>query len=217
VARKQTQTTTLATLRPDPANRRRHPERNVEMIAASLREVGAARSLVIDETDEVLAGNGVLAAAPRAGISKLRIIEARADTLIAVRVRGLTDGQKRALAIFDNRSAELAEWNLDQLAADAGAQLPLTPFWTPEEEAALMARGAENEIGEMAAAGDGHEPAAVTTGDYQTFSVPLSLEQERVVRAALRQARAVYQVTTAGEALACALKAWVAAQEATDG
>ena len=41
----------------DPRNRRGHPTRNASMMRESLRAVGAARSIVIDEDDVVLAGN----------------------------------------------------------------------------------------------------------------------------------------------------------------
>ena len=63
--------TTLAGLTPDPHNRRTHSARNIAMIAASLKDVGAARSIVIDERNEILAGNGVLAGAAQAGLTKL--------------------------------------------------------------------------------------------------------------------------------------------------
>lgn len=131
----------LASLVADPANRRTHPARNVEMMRASLEQVGAARSIVIDEDDVILAGNGVTAAAQAAGITNVRIIEAAGDELIAVRRRGLTPDQKRALAIYDNRTAELAEWNFEQLRADADAGLDLKPFWTANELSALLSRG----------------------------------------------------------------------------
>src|SRR6266487_4584445 len=62
---------------------------------ASLKDVGAARSIVIDERNEILAGNGVLAGAAEAGLTKLQIIEADGDTIIAVRRRG-TDGRAEA-------------------------------------------------------------------------------------------------------------------------
>lgn len=123
-------------LKADPENRRRHGERNLGMLEASLRAVGAARSIVIDEDDLILAGNGVRAAAEAAGITKLKIIETDGDEIIAVRRRGLTAEQKRALAIFDNRTAELAEWNWEQLAKDREAGLALEPFWTTDEQAA---------------------------------------------------------------------------------
>lgn len=122
----------------DPVNRRLHPARNVEMMRDSLKSVGAARSIVIDEDDMILAGNGVTAAAVAAGIENVRIIESDGDELIAVRRRNLTPEQKRALALYDNRTAELAEWNPEQLEADHAAGLEFRPFWTAEEEAELL-------------------------------------------------------------------------------
>ncbi len=133
-----TDPTTVAALIPDPSNRRTHSERNVEMIAASLRSVGAARSIVIDETNEVLAGNGVLQGAARAGISKLKVVEVDGDTVVAVRRRGLTADQKRDLAIYDNRTAELAAWDIEQLKADVNAGLDLKPFFFEDELTALV-------------------------------------------------------------------------------
>jgi DNA modification methylase len=137
--------TTVAGLVPDPKNRRKHPARNVDLIAAALRNVGAARSIVIDEANEVLAGNGVLEGAAAAGISKLQIVEADGETIVAVRRRGLSPEQKRDLALYDNRTSELAEWNLDQLAIDA-AEGALAPFFFEDEIAALLG-GAEGGSG----------------------------------------------------------------------
>lgn len=124
----------------DPSNRRAHNPRNIGMVVDALQHVGAARSIVIDEDNVILAGNGVTEAAAEAGITKVRVIDAEGDELIAVRRSNLTEEQKRYLAIADNRTGELATWNFDQLAADKAAGLSLQPFWTPEEEAALLAK-----------------------------------------------------------------------------
>lgn len=129
---------TVADLVPDAKNFRRHPGRNVEMIAASLREVGAGRSIVIDEADGVLAGNGVLQGAAAAGLTKVQVVEADGDTIIAVRRRNLTPAQKQALALYDNRTAELAEWDWTQLDADRAAGLDLAPWWSFEELAEAL-------------------------------------------------------------------------------
>lgn len=135
----------LDALQADPQNRRTHPERNLEMVRASLQQVGAARSIVIDEDDVILAGNGVTQAARDAGIASVRIVEASGDELIAVRRRGLTAEQKRALAMYDNRTAELAAWDFGQLAADREAGLDLRPYWSEAEEAMLLGEGVKPE------------------------------------------------------------------------
>lgn len=132
------ETMPIAALVQDPQNRRRHPERNLEMVTASLREVGAARSIVIDEGNTILAGNGVTRGAAAAGLARVRVIDADGSELIAIRRRGLTDAQKRALAIFDNRTAELAEWDPEQLSADAAAGLTFAPWFSADELAAVI-------------------------------------------------------------------------------
>ncbi|ODS55799.1 MAG: hypothetical protein ABS36_09435 [Acidobacteria bacterium SCN 69-37] len=134
----RTVTAHLRDLTSDPENRREHNARNVGMIADSLQHVGAARSIVIDEDGVVLAGNATVEAAAEAGIEQVRIVEASGHELIAVRRRGLSPEQKRALALADNRAAELATWNLDQLKADAEAGLDLASFFAPAELADLL-------------------------------------------------------------------------------
>jgi hypothetical protein len=131
-------TISIDDLRPDPENRRKHNERNVGLIALALQDVGAGRSVVVDEDLMLLAGNGVHQAAVRSGITRVRVIETDGQELIAVRRSGLTPEQKRALALFDNRSAELAEWDFGQLQTDKAAGLTLQPFWTEAEETMLF-------------------------------------------------------------------------------
>ena len=108
------------------------------MVVDALQKVGAARSIVIDEHGVILAGNGVTEAAAEAGITKVRVIDASGDELIAVRRSGLTDEQKVALAIYDNRGAELAEWNIEQLVQDQANGIDLTPYFFAEELAKLL-------------------------------------------------------------------------------
>jgi len=55
------ETVQLTALVPDPRNARRHNGRNLALIEASLREVGAARSIVVDEGGVILAGNATVA------------------------------------------------------------------------------------------------------------------------------------------------------------
>jgi len=108
---------TLAELKPDPHNARRHTPRNIGMIRQSLGEIGAARSIVIDENGVILAGNGVIEAAADAGIEHVQIVDADGETIIAVRRSGLTPEQKTRLALYDNRASELSDWEPLELAA----------------------------------------------------------------------------------------------------
>lgn len=108
--------THIKELRPDKRNARRHNPRNIGMIEKALGEVGAARSIVIDEDGNVLAGNGTIEAAAAAGIEKVQVVDADGETIIAVRRSGLTPEQKQRLALYDNRTAELAEWDTTVLS-----------------------------------------------------------------------------------------------------
>jgi len=115
-------------LKKDPRNARFHPARNMAMLEDSMREVGAGRSIVIDEDNVILAGNGATEAAQRVGIDKVRIIDADGDELIAVRRKGLTPEQKIKLALWDNRAQETSEWDPDVLRsmeAEFGESLKL--------------------------------------------------------------------------------------------
>lgn len=136
--------THLKDLTPDPRNARKHNPRNVGMIETALQEVGAARSIVVDENGMVLAGNATIEAAAAAGIERVQVVDADGETIIAVRRTGLTDEQKRKLAFYDNRTAELADWDLDQILADVNAGLDLSALWREDELDALLAEAAKD-------------------------------------------------------------------------
>ena len=130
-------------LKSDAHNVRRHSERkNIGLIADMLSRVGAARSIVIDEAGVVLAGNGVLEAAGREGIQHVKVVEADGKTLIAVRRSGLTKKQKAELAVGDNRTNELSDWDMPALTALAGeVGLELGTIGFTDEELAEMSSG----------------------------------------------------------------------------
>jgi ParB-like chromosome segregation protein Spo0J len=132
------QTVHIRDLTPDPHNRRAHNARNVGMIADSLQRDGFGRSILIDEDGVILAGNATVDAAAEAGIERVRVVEADGHEIIAVRRRGLTEEQKRRLAIADNRAAELATWDAEQLRADVDAGRDLSFAFCEEELAALL-------------------------------------------------------------------------------
>jgi ParB-like chromosome segregation protein Spo0J len=73
--------TSVKDLKSDHKNARRRTDRSASLIAESLKRFGAARSIVIDEDGRILAGNGTVEGAKKAGIDKLRIIEAEGDEL----------------------------------------------------------------------------------------------------------------------------------------
>jgi hypothetical protein len=125
-------------LKPDARNARSHNPRNIGMIVDSLHEVGAARSIVIDEHGRILAGNGTIEAAAEAGITKMQVVDADGETIVAVRRSGLTEAQKTRLALWDNRAAETADWDAGVLAAFAAEGVKLDDLFVQDELDAII-------------------------------------------------------------------------------
>jgi DNA modification methylase len=92
-------------LKPRQRNARRHSNRQVEQLAESLRKFGFIGAIIIDGTNQVLAGHGRLAAAKLAGLRELPCI----------RVDHLDEASLKAFALADNRLAELSGWDDDVL------------------------------------------------------------------------------------------------------
>lgn len=90
----------------DPANARKHGERNIDTIVQSLNRFGQQKPIVVDSSFCVRAGNGTLEAARSLGWTHLDCV-----------VTDLKGSDAVAYAIADNRTAELAEWDDGVLAA----------------------------------------------------------------------------------------------------
>jgi site-specific DNA-methyltransferase (adenine-specific) len=99
------ETVSIDSLSADPANARKHGQRNLDTIAASLRRFGQQKPIVVDSHGVVRAGNGQLAAAKLLGWTEIRVV--RSD---------LPPTELTAFAIADNRTGELAEWDTEVLA-----------------------------------------------------------------------------------------------------
>lgn len=126
---------------------RRHTPRNIGVIADSLHEVGAARSIVIDEDGHVLAGKGTVEAAAEVGITAVQVVESDGKRIIAVRRSGLSDREKQRLALADNRAQDLSAFDDDELRALDDATL--AGLWTAEEIAALKAHAVAEAVEPM--------------------------------------------------------------------
>lgn len=96
----------------DPANARKHDDTNIGAIVASLRRFGQQKPIVIDSNNIVRAGNGTLQAAMTLGWETIDCI-----------VTALKGSDAIAYAIADNRTAELAEWDDEVLAAQLNGLL----------------------------------------------------------------------------------------------
>ena len=107
--------TSITSLVGDHKNARRRTDRSSQLIKESLQKYGAARSIVIDEENRILAGNGTIEGAKAAGIKNVRVIETDGSEVIAVRRTGLSEDEKVGLALADNRTGDLSEWDAEML------------------------------------------------------------------------------------------------------
>ena len=126
--------TTLADLKPDKRNARKHTPRNVGMIEASLQRDGFGRSVLLASDGTIIAGNATIDAAAAAGIEDVLVVESDGRRVIAVKRTDVDPGSTEFhnLAIADNRSAELAEWDADVLAG-LTEDMDLSAFFRDDE------------------------------------------------------------------------------------
>ena len=146
--------TTIEDLKFDPENARKRSTRSKQMIADSLTDVGLARSIVISEDGTILAGNGTVEGAASLGKTRVQVVDADGDTVIAVRRSGLTDEQKKRLAYYDNRSSDLSTFDSKQIQQDLLAGVDLSKMWNETEIAKLMASVTEEPSAEDTDAAD---------------------------------------------------------------
>ncbi len=131
----------IASLIPFARNSRTHSESQVAQIAGSIREFGFTNPVLIDEQNGIIAGHGRLQAARTLGLADVPCIV----------LSGLTDAQKRAYVIADNKLALNAGWDFETLENeirgldDDGFDLALLGF--DERELANLLLAADFESG----------------------------------------------------------------------
>jgi hypothetical protein len=118
----------IRNLRPNPNNSRLHPQKQIEKLCRAVDEFGFLIPVLIDDRDTLIAGHARIEAAEMCGLT----------TVPCVRTSHLSDAQKRAFAIFDNRLAQDSAWNFQVLANEfeflhgEGFDLQTTGFEIPE-------------------------------------------------------------------------------------
>jgi len=94
----------------------------VDAVAASIREFGFRQPIVVDEQEVIVVGHTRYKAALKLGLEEVPVHVAR----------GLTPEQVRACRIADNKTADLAAWDLDllpeELAELDAAEFDLSPI-----------------------------------------------------------------------------------------
>ncbi|RIJ20777.1 DNA methylase N-4 [Henriciella barbarensis] len=117
-------------LTPRPNNARTHSKKQVRQIAEAITKFGFTNPILIDEQNCILAGHGRVEAAKLLGM----------ETVPCIRLDYMTEAEKRAYVIADNKLAMNAGWDEDLLAIELGAlgemdldfDLEITGFDTAE-------------------------------------------------------------------------------------
>ncbi len=121
------------TLVPDPRNARTHSKRQVEQIVASIRAFGFTNPILVDPEHRIIAGHGRLLAARAVALAEV-------PTIV---LAGLSEAQKRALRLADNKIALGAGWDVDLLKLELAelavldVDLSVTGFSTGEIDVVL--------------------------------------------------------------------------------
>lgn len=182
-------------------NSRTHDENQVLQIASSIKEFGFTNPILIDETDSIIAGHGRLMAAKKLNY----------DEVPTIILSGLTDTQKRAYIIADNKLALNAGWDNELLMLELDAlkdvdyDLDLTGF-------------SADEINNLLKNVDGIDFPDLPNGDKEPFqqkTFTLHDEQALIVDNAITLARTNPIVDTGlnensnGNALALICEQWL--------
>lgn len=107
----------VSKLRPNPRNARTHSKKQTRQIANSIARFGWTYPILVDERNVVIAGHGRLKAAEQLGLHQVPVIV----------MSGLSEAEKRALALADNKISENAGWDRATLVAELGELAVLLP------------------------------------------------------------------------------------------
>ena len=93
---------------PYARNAKIHDENNINLIAGSIKSFGFNNPVLLDGENGIIAGHGRVLASKKLGIKQIPTIE----------LQGLSDAEKRAYIIADNRLTEKSEWDKEILSLE---------------------------------------------------------------------------------------------------
>tara|TARA_R110000868_G_scaffold28621_1_gene107137 strand:+ start:658 stop:1287 length:630 start_codon:yes stop_codon:yes gene_type:complete len=198
---------TVDSLIPYINNSRIHTEEQIGQIAGSIKEFGWTNPILLDGENGILAGHGRLRAA----------IKLSMDKVPCINLAHLSETQKKAYVIADNKIALNSNWDAQILALEldslrnADMDLSLLGFSeadlsriNDDQDLAMlndMGKQAEDEVVE-----DLEKPNI----EMSAFSVMLEHEQRESVFRAIRKAKDEHELETSGQAL------WIICKEYTN-
>lgn len=132
-----TEMVSIGALVPNRSNARTHNSRQIRKIAASIERFGFVNPILIDADGGIIAGDGRVEAAKQLGLTSVPTL----------RVEHLSDADKRAYILADNRLAEDAGWDEEMLAIelqgliDLDVSIELTGFELSEVDQIIERQG----------------------------------------------------------------------------
>ena len=132
-------------LKPNPRNARTHTDKQIAQIATSIERFGWLVPIIADDENMIAAGHGRWLAAKRMGLAEVPVI----------RARFVTDEDRRAFALAENRIADLSGWDEKLLGEELtvlfenGYELEITGFSTADLDFSLPDDTAEDEPEEI--------------------------------------------------------------------
>jgi DNA modification methylase len=178
-----------------PRNARVHSKKQIHQIAASIREFGFTNPILIDQADVIIAGHGRVEAARSLGL----------QVVPTIRIEHLSDAQKRAYVIADNKLALNAGWDREILAIefqhlsglDLEFDIEITGFETAEIDLLADAPGTQpsddpadwqptvvaqavSRLGDLWQLGD-HKLLCGDARDPETYATVLDEERARLM------------------------------------
>ena len=126
----EVQEVAVAVLKPYERNAKIHSGEQVQKIAESIKEFGFLSPCLIDREKNIIAGHGRVEAAKLLGM----------ETVPCVFIEGLSDEQRRAYILADNKLTEMGEWDMDLVMSEltdldaAGFDIEVTGFELELEE-----------------------------------------------------------------------------------
>jgi len=152
-------------LRPYAGNARTHSPKQIRQIARSIERFGFNNPVLVDDDDQIIAGHGRVEAAKLLNMK----------TLPTVRLSHLSEAEKKAYILADNRLAEKAGWDNEVLAielqglVDLGFDVLLTGFEPAEVDIVIEGIGAESEQPENQVPEEKSGPPVSRLGDVWTL------------------------------------------------
>lgn len=107
---KQIKNVDISRLIPYINNAKQHPESQVTKLASSIREFGFVNPVLIDKDFNIIAGHGRVMAAKVLNLKQIP----------CVYVEGLTEAQRKAYILADNKLGEFAEWDMNLVGLELG-------------------------------------------------------------------------------------------------